>query len=187
MSPDLRNRLEQYRPYLAVIARARLGTTLREKIDADDLVQETFAAAVAALGDFRGTTEAEFAGWLRQILVSRLLRQLERNHGSAGRDASRECPETSRAADDSSPAGLDALAGDLTTPSRAAQRRECAVLVAAALDRLPPEYRDVLVYRSLEGQSFPVVAERMGRSVGAVTMLWARAVRRFREVYPGEP
>lgn len=45
----------------------------------------------------------------------------------------------------------------------------------------------MLVLRNVEGLTFPEVAARMGRTPGAVTMLWARAVQRFRLALPEHP
>lgn len=186
VSPDLRDRLERYRPYLTLLARVQVGRRLRGKVDPDDLVQDTYLAAVAGAGRFRGTGEAELIAWLREILSSRVLRLVERYCGAAARDVRREAAPPADTPSGSSPNGLDALPADLSTPSRAAQRRERAVAVADALAAIPPEYRDVLVYRNMEGLTFPEIAGRMGRSVGAVTMLWTRAVRQFRTAYPSD-
>jgi RNA polymerase sigma-70 factor (ECF subfamily) len=49
-------------------------------------------------------------------------------------------------------------------------------LLADALERLPSDYREVLILRSLEGLTFPEVAARMGRTPVAVERLWARAL-----------
>jgi RNA polymerase sigma-70 factor (ECF subfamily) len=181
---SLRNRLERYRPYLTLLARAQVGRRLRGKVDPDDLVQETFLAAVAGAGRYRGRTERELIAWLRGILTSRVLKLVERYCGTAARDVRREAGRPADTSAVSSPGWLAALAADQSTPSRAAVRRERAVGVAAALADLPADYREVLVARNIEGLSFPAIAERMGRSVGAVTMLWARAVRQFRVAYP---
>jgi RNA polymerase sigma-70 factor (ECF subfamily) len=54
------------------------------------------------------------------------------------------------------------------------------VLLAEALSRLPEDYRKVIVLRNLEGLSHEEVATRMGRAVGAVSMLWLRALSRLR-------
>jgi RNA polymerase sigma-70 factor (ECF subfamily) len=183
-APDLRAHLDRFRPYLTLLARVHVGRLLQGKVDPDDVVQETYLVAVAAADRFRGTGEAELTAWLREILFSRVYRLVERYCGTAARDVRRE--GDAGAPGGSSPNGLDFLPADLSTPSRAAQRRERAVAVAEALAALPPEYRDVLVYRNMEGLSFPAIAERMGRSVGAVTMLWARAVRQFRTAYPAD-
>jgi RNA polymerase sigma-70 factor (ECF subfamily) len=53
--------------------------------------------------------------------------------------------------------------------------------VADALAELPVDYRDVIVLRHIEGLPFEAVAERMGRSTGAVRMLWLRALKVLRE------
>ena len=65
------------------------------------------------------------------------------------------------------------------SPSEQAARREQADLVAAALARLPGDYRRVIALRNLEHLPFDEVAERMGRSAGAVRMLWVRALERL--------
>ena len=68
-----------------------------------------------------------------------------------------------------------------TTPSAAAARRERAVLLADALEGLPADYREVVILRNLEGLKFSEVAARMGRSSGAIRMLWARAIEQLSE------
>ncbi len=50
------------------------------------------------------------------------------------------------------------------------------------MEKLPADYRDVLVLRHLEGLPFADVAKRMGRSPGAVRMLWLRALELLRKM-----
>jgi RNA polymerase sigma-70 factor (ECF subfamily) len=57
--------------------------------------------------------------------------------------------------------------------------RERELLLAQLLERLPEDHRDVLVLRHLEGLSHEEIARRMGRSPGAVRMLWVRALARL--------
>jgi RNA polymerase sigma-70 factor (ECF subfamily) len=172
---------ERFRPHLKLLARVRLGRKFRGKVDSDDLVQETFLAAVAAAGDFRGEGDAQLLAWLRAILTSRVLKLVERFR-AGGRDVMKERSGLFAPANSSAAGWIPAA--DQSTPSRAAHRRETAELVAETLAALPPDYREVLVLRNIEGLSFPEVAARMGRTVGAVTMLWARAVHQFRIVSP---
>jgi RNA polymerase sigma-70 factor (ECF subfamily) len=49
---------------------------------------------------------------------------------------------------------------------------------------LPEDFREVIVLRNLEGLPHEAVARRMGRSPGAVRMLWVRALARLREELP---
>jgi RNA polymerase sigma-70 factor (ECF subfamily) len=69
------------------------------------------------------------------------------------------------------------------TPSAIAQRREEAVVLAERLARLPPDYREILTLRNIEGLPFEEAAARMKRPIGATRMLWLRAIKKLRAVY----
>jgi RNA polymerase sigma-70 factor, ECF subfamily len=58
--------------------------------------------------------------------------------------------------------------------------REQQVLLADALERLPADYREVIILRNLEDLSYDEIAQRMGRTPGAVRMLWVRALAQLR-------
>src|SRR5215470_2137333 len=64
--------LELYRRYLALLARVQIGQRLQGKVDASDLVQETFLEAHRNFSRFRGHSEAELITWLRRILAANL-------------------------------------------------------------------------------------------------------------------
>ena len=76
--------------------------------------------------------------------------------------------------DRSSAAVQQALAAPVSSPSSIAIRREQAVLLADALEKLPADYREVFILRNLEHIPFDQIAARMGRSSGAVRKLWTR-------------
>jgi RNA polymerase sigma-70 factor (ECF subfamily) len=70
--------LELYRNYLQLLACTRIDLHLQGRVDASDVVQEAYLDACRDFGQFRGQTEAEFRGWLRQIPLcnlARLIRQ----------------------------------------------------------------------------------------------------------------
>ena len=67
-----------------------------------------------------------------------------------------------------------------TSPSQGAVRTERAVLLASAVERLPDDYRDIIVLRHIQGLEFAQVAQEMNRSPGSVEKLWARALGRLR-------
>ena len=58
--------------------------------------------------------------------------------------------------------------------------------MANQLAQLPANYREVIVLRNLEGLPFEEVARRMGRTPGAVRILWLRALDRLRQMQPDE-
>jgi RNA polymerase sigma-70 factor (ECF subfamily) len=184
--PDLGGRLESYRAYLTILARMQIGRRLQGKVDTDDVVQETFLHAVRDVGGFRGTSDKELAGWLRKILAARLADLIRRYCGTQGRDIRLE--QGLQVELDHSSQILDrGLVAPLSSPSQRAVRHEQTAWLAQALERLPTDYREVLVLHHLEECDFPEVARRMGRSVEAVKKLWARALARLRRSVGGVP
>jgi RNA polymerase sigma-70 factor (ECF subfamily) len=178
--------LERYRGYLKVLARLEIGRRLSGKMDPSDLVQETFLEAHRDFSRFRGGTEAEFTRWLRRVLATNLANAVRRYVGTKRRDVRLE-RELAEEIDESSAHMAMALAGQESSPSRQAARREEAVTLADALAELPEDYREVLVLRHLEGLAFAAVAARMGRTEDSVKNLWARALARLRRVLGAEP
>jgi RNA polymerase sigma-70 factor, ECF subfamily len=176
--------LELYRRYLALLARVQIGRRLQGKVDASDLVQETFLDAHRNFDRFRGGSEAEFVCWLRQILAGNLADMMRRYLGTQGRDVRLE-REIQDALDQSSVLLDRALMAPQSSPSQQAVRREQGVLLADALDKLSEDYREVLVLRHLEGLPFPEVARRMGRSQDSVEKLWMRGLARLRQIMGG--
>jgi RNA polymerase sigma-70 factor (ECF subfamily) len=79
-----------------------------------------------------------------------------------------------------------ALVSRYSSPSSHARCRERAACLADQLARLPADYRDVLILRNLEGLPFAEVARRMGRTAGAVRILWVRAVDQLRRLLQAE-
>jgi RNA polymerase sigma-70 factor (ECF subfamily) len=177
--PALGKLLERYRGYLCLLARVQIGRRLQGKVDAVDLVQDTFLEAHRHWDRFRGTTQSELLAWLRRILAAQTADLMRRYLGSQCRDVRLECELAAEL--DRSSQDLDAgLLAKQESPSKQAAQREQGVLLADALALLPVDYREVLILRHLEGLTFPEVAQRMGRTLDSVKKLWTRALERLR-------
>lgn len=178
--------LDQYRAYLALLARLQIGRRLRGKADPGDVVQDVFLEASRGFAQFRGRTEGELLAWLRQVLASKLGGLVRRYLGARRRDVRRE-QDLAAELDASSRClgGLVAAPGG--SPSQEAARREQAVLLADALERLPEHYREVIVLHHMEGLSLPETARQMRRTAGGVEKLWARALARLRDILGERP
>jgi RNA polymerase sigma-70 factor (ECF subfamily) len=176
---DRERLLESFRNYLRLLARTGIDASLQGKADPSDVVQEALLKAHQSFDQFRGQSEAELAAWLRQILRNVLHDLLRRYQAAGQRQVSRERP-LEEVLDASSAALNRLLAGPGPTPSESAERRELGVVLADALAELSGDHREVLVLRSLEEREWPEVARRMGRSEGAVRMLWARALKQLK-------
>lgn len=177
--------LQLYRNYLTVLATTQISPRLRLRMAPSDLVQETMLAAHRDFGKFRGASEREFLGWLRQILINSLHHAIEVHLKAKKRDLRCEISieQVSAALDKSVLNFANVLADRGPSPSAPARQRERSVALANQLAKLKPHYRDVIVLRNLQGLPFEEVAARMNRKPTAVRMLWLRAIDKFKEVY----
>jgi RNA polymerase sigma-70 factor (ECF subfamily) len=175
--------LEAYRRYLLRVARDALDPRLAAKGGASDIVQDTFGDAHRDFARFRGDTEAELLAWLRQILVHRVGRFARQYRDTRKRATAREV-----VLDPADPRlGADpALHAAGPTPSGAVIAGEDQLALAAALARLPDDYRRVILLRHQDGLTFEAAGREMGRSAEAVRKLWVRAIERLnQEMEPG--
>jgi RNA polymerase sigma-70 factor (ECF subfamily) len=178
--------LEEYRGYLRLLARLQLDRRLQAKVDPSDVAQEALLKAHQALGQFRGRTDAEMAGWLRQILANALADALRR-YTTGARDVAQE--RSLQAALEQSSARLEGwLAAEGSSPPEQAARQEQLLRLAGALAGLPEDQRRAVELRHLRGGTVAEVAGQMGRSKEAVAKLLLRGVARLRQLLhdPGE-
>jgi RNA polymerase sigma-70 factor (ECF subfamily) len=177
--PDVLQRLEQFRPYLCVLARQQLGQRSQARLDASDVVQQALVRAVAAAEQFRGDGDAELAGWLRRILANTLENSL--------RDQRRDCRDVRRersldaelAASSVRLAGL--VADPAEGPSGQVVHNERLLRLAAAVEELPAEQREAIERHYLHGERLDAVATALERSTAAVAGLIKRGMKRLRE------
>jgi RNA polymerase sigma-70 factor (ECF subfamily) len=183
---DARGRLlESYRSYLTVLARVQLGRNLRGKVDPSDLVQEAFLEAHRDFAQFQGQTQAELLGWLRRMLATSLADQVRRYRGTLRRDLRLE-RQLAVDLDQSSQLLERGLAALDSSANARAERREEALRLAAALERLPADYRDVLLLRHLQGLTFPAIARRLDKTLDGVKNVWLRSLAQLRHVLKEE-
>jgi RNA polymerase sigma-70 factor (ECF subfamily) len=168
--------LEICRGYLLRVANQGLDQDLRAKGGASDLVQETFLEAQRDFGQFQGSSEQELLAWLRLLLLHNVANFTRRYRGTDKRRVDREVGlDGTRSA-----AGRKArLATETPSPSGQAMAHEQAEKVQQALERLPEDYRRVIVLRNQERKSFEEMGPLMGRSAEATRRLWSRAVERL--------
>jgi RNA polymerase sigma-70 factor, ECF subfamily len=174
--------LEKYRAYLDFLVRHRLDDRFQGKVDASGVVQQTLWEAHQGLKDFRGTSDAEVAAWLRRILVRNLTDEV-RKLAAGKRDLARE-RSIEEAVEQSSTNLAAWLAHEQASPSQQAVRHEQILELAAALARLPDDQRTAVELHHLEGYSLAEVGRQMQRSKEAVAGLLFRGLKRLRELLP---
>ncbi len=159
--------LESFRTYLLLVAEDELESGLRHRVSPSDIVQESCLEAQRDFPLFQGTTEDEFRAWLRRLTLNNI-RNAERAHlETEKRDVRRETKDSSlrNVAGDSEATGMERLIAS-----------ERLFHLQAAMQRLSPDYRDVIRMRNYERLSFEEIAVRMERSSEAARKLWCRAI-----------
>ena len=114
---------------------------VRDDAEAEDVMQETYVRAYAALGQFEG--RAQWATWLTRIAVNEALARVR----ARGRFVSREATEVM---EDDVMAKEPPLPARSEGPEAVASARELGALVEHAMDDLPDTYRAVFVLREVQ-------------------------------------
>jgi RNA polymerase sigma-70 factor (ECF subfamily) len=175
-----RTNLTQCREVLLMWARTHLATRPGGIVEPSDIVQEVLLAAHKQRDQFRGTTDAEYAAWLRRILTGRLTDAV-RAARCDKRNAERV--ESLDAALADSCARLEiALGLYQSSPSEQAMCTEDLMRLADALHTLPEAQRQVILMRYAHGWSLDRVAGQIDRSPTAVGGLLRRGLKRMREI-----
>ena len=172
------------RSFVATAARCHLQRRLQAKVDASDVVQQSLLEAHRGFDGFAGETPQEWLGWLKRIVAHNAYDAAKRYRGTAKRDAGREVPLAAHA--DASHGWHEQPIDPASSPSGRAIRWEQELLLAAAMEALDEDHREVLFLRNIERLPFEEVARRMGRSSGACRMLWMRAIAALKERLPAE-
>jgi RNA polymerase sigma-70 factor (ECF subfamily) len=163
---------ERYRGYLICYVDQRLRSHLRRRYDAADIAQDVLVRALHGFGNFQGTTEHEFSAWIRTILhnqLTDLCRKKQIPLAAVALPAANE--ETSVAWDP---------AASSTSPSRQVARGERALLLCAAVQRLPEKERLAVQMRHLEGLSLDAICEQLECSYQAAAKHIHHGLKRLR-------
>jgi RNA polymerase sigma-70 factor, ECF subfamily len=139
----------------------------RDDHDAQDIVQDASLRALRHFAGFRGEGSTEGRLWLLAIVRNTAYTwQRQRRPEQSLTEFDEELHSGS--AGDHHPEA-DAVQGD----QRAAVRR--------AIDQLPPEFREVIVMRELEGLSYKEISDVAGVPVGTVMSRLSRARKRLQQ------
>jgi RNA polymerase sigma factor (sigma-70 family) len=153
----------RYLPRLRRWARQRLPTWARDMAETEDLVQETLFSAVRHLPTFEMRHQHSLRAYMKQAVRNRVQDEIKR--------ASRNPPAQALS---------DDLSSDLPSPVDRAIAREDLWRCRAALARLRPADRRLILLALSGDTSFRVLAVRSGKaSSDAARVALNRAVRRL--------
>lgn len=141
----------------------------RDRVVAEDLVQEVFLAALGSLDKFRG--ESQLYTWLRSIASHKLndfYRRQARQPRAERSDSDTDALRLERATDNEQPV------------QSVMEHEETREEIQQALVDLPQDYRRVLILKYLEEMPVLEISQVMGRSPKSVEGLLSRARKALR-------
>jgi len=171
--------LKEKQPQLLAYINRQLGSRLKQKVEAEDILQEATIDAVRRVAEFEQLQREPF-GWLCQIAEHRLIDAHRRFFQSQKRAGEREKSIDADHADDGGKFA-DLLAASMTTASQALSRNQKEFQLQVALQDLPEETREVLRLRYVDGLQTKEIAERLGKTDGAIRVLLTRSVQKLQE------
>jgi RNA polymerase sigma factor (sigma-70 family) len=133
--------------------------------DAEDLVQDAYLRALKGFEGFRG---GDGRAWLLRIVRNTCYTWLQENR----------VQEFTTAFDEE----VHATEDGSTNPESSLLRSADKQFLKEALEKLPLEFREVIVLRELEGMSYKEIAELAGIPVGTVMSRLARARERLQQL-----
>jgi len=175
--------IEQFRPYLLLIANEDLGADMRGKVGASDVVQDAMLSAQRTIEHFRGQSPQELRGWLRRIVINDVLETQRKYKGTEKRQLNREIAIHGTDSVNISP---DPACNEMT-PSAWMLAQEEAERLRQAMRQLPDEYQQVLELRNWQDMAFADIGSRMNRSPEAARKLWSRAVVQLQQILGRNP
>ena len=137
--------------------------------DAADMTQETFIKAYNSLQSFRG--DSKFSVWLYRIASNVCLDFL--------RSRSRKPTVSLSVEDDEGEETELDIADESQSPELLLERGLTRDAVRRGLNALPPDYRQILLLREIQGLSYEEIASALGIDLGTVKSRIFRARKKL--------
>jgi RNA polymerase sigma-70 factor (ECF subfamily) len=175
--------LARFREPLRRVIDLRLDPVLARRVDASDIVQDVLLEANQRLTDYLKSPTMPFHLWLRHLAKDRIIDTHRRHRTAQRRSIDKEQPIARPAWADESEASLVAqLVDPEKTPASEAVQGELARRLAAALNELSEDDREIVLLRHHEQLANQDVAKLLDLTEAAASMRYLRALRRLRAV-----
>lgn len=166
-------------PGLRAYLRLRAGAKLRARESSSDLVQSVCRDVLENLENFKYPGEAAFRAWLYATALRKVADRAEYWQAQK-RDIARDVP-----LEGNDEALLAVYRTSFASPSAHAMGREAMERLEGAFERLPEDYREVIVLSRICGLSRTEVAQAMQRTEASVRNLLSRALAELAEHLEG--
>ena len=167
-----------YRPRLKRMVHVHLDSRLAARVDASDVVQDTYLDAQKKLPSYLEDPKVAFYVWLRVLAHDRLAKIHRQHLGTQCRAADREVQLPA----DASAVLASQIAAHGPSPSQSLREGELIDKIQRALHQLPPDDREIVLMRHFEEMTNGEVAQALGLTNSAATMRYGRALLHLKKL-----
>ncbi|NQV35697.1 MAG: sigma-70 family RNA polymerase sigma factor [Phycisphaeraceae bacterium] len=160
---------------------AKLPASVKQVVDVDDILQQTFLQVFRDIRGFQPHSDASFFGWIKTIAENRLIdtiKGLKRKKRGGEHHQVREVKDCQTSSIKNL---VDMLSANGRSPSRSFARHEAMQAVQIGLASLPEDQREAIRLRFISGKSLEEVAAMMGCTKAAVRGLIYRGKRELHD------
>ncbi len=158
----------------------RMDRRVAARVDASDVLQETYLEAFKRLPRYLQLRPMPFYLWLCWIAREKVLALHRRHLGADKRAVTHETPLLP--ADSSATFVSAVIAGHEPSPSQALAKTELAERLRLALGKLDEDERDLILWRHFEQLNTREMAQLLEISEAAAAKRYIRAVERLRKI-----
>ena len=166
----------RYRERLRRMIQVRMNPRLQGRLDASDVVQDTYVEAARTLQKFVQDPQLPIYFWLRQLAHEKLIAAHRRHLEAQKRDASRDLSLHGMALNATSEAVAFELISQRSSPSEAMQKKSQRRELTLALEELEPLDREILTLKHFEQLTNREVSRLLEVSYEMVKKRYIRAL-----------
>lgn len=173
--------IESHRRQLLAYADRNIGPALRTRVEPEDIVQEVVVSALSAIDQFLVEGRDPFR-LLCQLAEQRIIDAHRHHVGAQKRSAAREVSMDAPVPGGDGFGFINMLVASITSPSQAFSRDQKEFQLQQAMAELNDEQREILRLRFVEGLPTKDIADRIGKSDGAIRVTLTRTVAHLQEI-----
>ncbi|MFP6738551.1 MAG: sigma-70 family RNA polymerase sigma factor [Planctomycetota bacterium] len=182
-APSLEWVVNRFAPLLLANARYRLGKTLSQIYDPEDIVNDVWAVALPKLADLPARNNRYtpvVMKFLSTTLVYRINNLVEKHIKGKPRNIG-----GASAGDTEAGSPLDRISTGETGVFTVTMRHDTRDEILSALNGLEERDRELILLRGVEGQSYKEIAVLLGGDPKQLAVTYQRAIHKLRELLPG--
>lgn len=179
--PAMQELLLEYYEHIEAVVRSKFSPQLAAHLEVEDVIQDVLIDVHRGISSYRETEQGTFAAWLRRVTENRIIDTVRR-YERLKRSGRRRRHDVRQSSTERFENIWGWLNDDSVRPDGPARRDEARQALQVCIADLKPDQREVVMAHYFEQLDTSAIADRMGKSSGAVRELLRRAREKLRSL-----